>query len=442
MQIRGLIIALSLLAALSGLLWWSNQRPAVDPNQISDANREQLMTLLNADLVEVTVAPKGEPPLRLRRNAANQWEMVLDSPLPTSPQDAAGVVTNVATISSDQIVEESASDLAQFGLDPGEFVLTTKDRKGRSEQLIVGEATPVGNKFYARRPKEKKVFAIPQYFVLGFNKRVNDLRDKRLVPIDEPKLTRLEFKRGGTAVEFVRGSSSPWKIEKPQPFRIDLTAVDGLITKVKELNFDPTLSQDSLKKYQAAFASASPLALMVLKDGAAAKQLEIRKAKDGGLLAQSSAVQGIYPLAADLASAFEKSLEDFRSRKLMDFGFDDPKRVQLDSGGKTNVLERKGEDWIWDKTKADSSTVTGLLEALRGFSALGFVENKFTTPTFTVTLLQKDGKTIEKLEISKSNNFHYARRAGEAGEYEIDPKTLSDLEAAISRVKPAGSAKK
>ncbi|MFN7542861.1 MAG: hypothetical protein ACK5TN_08715, partial [Acidobacteriota bacterium] len=126
MQIRGLIIALSLLAALSGLLWWSNQRPAVDPNQISDANREQLMTLLNADLVEVTVAPKGEPPLRLRRNAANQWEMVLDSPLPTSPQDAAGVVTNVATISSDQIVEESASDLAQFGLDPGEFVLTTK----------------------------------------------------------------------------------------------------------------------------------------------------------------------------------------------------------------------------------------------------------------------------------------------------------------------------
>ena len=131
-----------------------------------------------------------------------------------------------------------------------------------------------------------------------------------------------------------------------------------------------------------------------------------------------------------------------RTKKLMDFGFADPSKVVVEAGGKTNVLEHKGEDWIWNGKKADSATVTGFLEALRGFSALTFVEKKFTTPSTTVSVTHADGKTVEKLMVAKVGNFHYVQRGGETGEYEIDPKTLSDFESAMSKIKEAGAANK
>ena len=66
-----------------------------------------------------------------------------------------------------------------------------------------------------------------------------------------------------------------------------------------------------------------------------------------------------------------------------------------------------------------------------------FVPGGFTSPAFQVTITEKDGKTIEKLMIAKVGNFHYAKREGESGEYEVDPKTIADLEAALKAVKEA-----
>ncbi len=443
MQFRGLLIALVVLAALSGGLWWSNHRPQADPTKISDSNREQLMTLLLDELTEVSISHKGDPATKMRRNGQNKWELVLDPPVPVDYAATADVVNSVATISADQLIEESSADLAQFGLDPGEFVLTTKDRKGRTQQLIIGETAPIGGKYYARRPTEKKVFAIAEYFVIGFNKSVNDLRDKRLLALDDVRLSRFELQRSGVAFGFSRASGVPWKMQKPQPFRIDSTTVDVLVQKVKELKFDPSLNEEALKKNQAAFASGTRLASFSFEDGGAAKLLELRKTQAGEILAQSSMVKGVYRASAELGKAVEKNLEDYRARKLMDFGFDEPQRVQVDSGGKTNVFENKGEgSWVWNGKKADPSTVNELIRSLSVISAINFVERKFTTAIFSVNVVQKDGKTVEKLEIAKAGNFHYARREGEPGEYEIDPKAFADLEAALGRVKPAGTSGK
>jgi hypothetical protein len=79
--------------------------------------------------------------------------------------------------------------------------------------------------------------------------------------------------------------------------------------------------------------------------------------------------------------------------------------------------------------------VTGFLEQLRGLSALGFVDGKYTTAALSITVTQRDGKTVEKLEVAEVGNFRYARREGEAGQYELDPKTLTDLEAELGRIK-------
>jgi hypothetical protein len=435
METRGLLVATATLAALGGLVWWTNKNPS-KPEGISDAKREQLVTLAQSDLVEVTVARRGEAPLVLRKDAASgNWQMVVDPPLATDAQQAMDVVTNVATISSDQLVEENATDLAQYGLEPALFTLTLKDKAGKTQQLLVGDESPVGYKYYARRPNEKKVYAIAQYFKVGFDKRVADLQDKRLLVVDEAKLARVEVTRGGTVLEFGKNGQGLWQLVKPQPYRTNATVVDDLLTKVREAVYDP-LTLPTVKQQQAAkFASAAPVATLTLTDAAGAKTLEVRKTKEGDYLGKSATVAGVHKVEAALGDALAKPLEEYRSKKLMDFGYDDPARIEWRKDGKTTTLEHKGEDWLLNGAKTDRATVTGFLEQLRGLSALGFVEGKYTTAALSITVTQRDGKTVEKLEVAEVGKFRYARREGEAGQYELDPKTLTDLEAELGRVK-------
>ena len=77
---------------------------------------------------------------------------------------------------------------------------------------------------------------------------VNDLRDKRLVILDESKLSGLEIVRKPETLQFAKNSRSLWQFVKPQPFRTDAVVVDELLSKVKEAKFDPALSLEDQKK--------------------------------------------------------------------------------------------------------------------------------------------------------------------------------------------------
>ena len=444
MQVRGLLIAVGVLALLSAGVWWSNKNPQDTTKPApGEGKRENLVNLLQADLVEVKVTRKGEAPLVLRNTIANnEWAMVLDPPLPTSSKEAVDVVTNAVTMNSNRVVEENATDLIQYGLEPAQITVDLKAKDGKTAQLLIGDQTPVGNMFYVRRAGEKKVFAIGQDFKAGVDRGVNDLRDKRLVPVNEAKLAKMEIVKKSESLEFTRTARGLWQMVKPQAYRTESTVLDELLNKVKEAKFEPTLSAEDLKKNTAGFAAATLVATLRIGDGGAAKQLEIRKTKEEAFLGKSSTVDGVYKIADDFGKSFDKPLDDYRSKRLMDFGYEDPVRIELDFVGKKSVVERKDKDWMLNGKKVDAATLMPFLDALRAFSALKFVPGGFTTAASTVSVTQKDGKTVEKLLLAKVGNFIYAKREGETGDYEIDPKTLADLEGALGKVKEPGPAKK
>lgn len=444
MQVRGLLIAVGVLALLSAGVWWSNKNPQDTAKKApGEGKLENLVSLMQADLVEVKVTRKGEAPLILRNTAGpNDWAMVLDPPLPTSGREAMDVVTHAATMNSNRVVEENATDLIQYGLEPAQITLDMKAKDGKTAQLLIGDQTPVGNMFYVRRAGEKKIFAITQDFKTAVDRGVNDLRDKRLLVVDETKLANIQIVKKSESLEFVKTARGLWQMVKPQAYRTESVALDELFNKVREAQFEPTLSTEELKKNAVAFAAATPVATLKLGDGGAAKHLEIRKTGAEAFLGKSSTVDGVYKIAGDFGKSFDKSLDDYRSKKLMDFGYDDPVRIDLDFAGKKSVVERKDKEWMLNGKKVDTATLMPFLDALRAFSALKFVPAGFTAAASTVSVTQKDGKTVEKLLLSKTGNFIYAKREGEAGEYEIDPKSLADLEGALGKVKEAGAAKK
>ena len=444
MQSRGLLIGVAVLAALSGLMWWSDKKANDEAKGLAkDSKSVKLVNLPARDLSDIVLQRKDEPAVHLLKNAAaNKWELVSEPKFPIDNDAVMTLATNAATVSSDKLIDENAADMTQYGLEPAKFTVELKDKSGKSSKLLIGDETPVGNLFYVRLPSDKKVYTIPNYTKSGFDKSANDLRDKRLLILDETKLSKLELVKKAETLEFTRNPKGGWQLVKPQPYRIDTVMVDGLYNKAREAKMDPALSEELKKTYATQFAAAPVIATLKATDAAGTQQLEVRKSKENLYLAKSGSVPGIYKVADELGTALDKSLNDFRNRKLFDFGFEDPARIQIQSGGKASLLERKGEDWLLNGKKLDGATVTPFLEGLRGLSALNFVKTGFTTAVFEATVTQSDGKTTEKVMVSKTGNFHYAKREGDAVEYEIDPKAFTDLEAALAGLKEPGAVKK
>jgi len=267
----------------------------------------------------------------------------------------------------------------------------------------------------------------------SLDKRPDDLRDKRLLTFDSDKLSRVDLAAKGPAVEFGKNGQSEWQIVKPRPLRADGSAVDGLISKLKDAKMDLSAGQTAGEDAGKKFAAAEKVGTVTVTDAGGTQTLEVRRDKDKNVYAKSSAVEGIYKTGADLADALEKGVDDFRNKKLFDFGFSDPGKVDLKGASYTKT----GDKWMSGTKAMDNSSVQNLIDKLRDLAAVKFVEKGGGQPLFEATVTSNSGKRVEKVTITKLGDQHFAQREGEPSIYELDGKVVGELTKAAADVKEA-----
>ena len=154
-------------------------------------------------------------------------------------QDAvSSMVSNLSSLNADKVIEDKATDLKPYGLtDPTLDIQVTK-KDGKTAGVLVGDDTPTGSGAYARLPNDPRVFTIASFVKSSLDKRPEDLRDKRLMTFDSEKLTRVELQAKGQTVEFGKNAANEWQMVKPRPLRADNSAVDTLVSKLKDAKMD------------------------------------------------------------------------------------------------------------------------------------------------------------------------------------------------------------
>ena len=178
------------------------------------------------------------------------------------------------------------------------------------------------------------------------------------------------------------------------------------------------------------------MATAKVTDASGTQQLEIRKNKED-YFAKSTAVEGVYKVAKDLGEGLDKNVEDLRNRKLFDFGFNDPTRIDIRDGANSVSLTKSGDDWTRGGKKLDSPGVQSAIDKLRDLSSIKFLTTGFTEPVFEATVVSSGGKRTEKVLISKNGNSWIARRDGEPALYELDGKAVEELQQALAAIKEA-----
>ncbi len=436
MGFRRLLIALAVLAVLGGGVYWSNKVKKAQEGKPSPDAPPEILKIPEADFQRLEIRKTGSEPIVLQKSESGKWEMLSGPKWPVDQDAASGIVTTLASLTSGRLVEEKTADLAQFGLaaPPMEVILGLKG--GKTRKLLIGDESPAGGGNFVKLEGDARVFTIASYNKSSIDKTPRDLRDKRLLTFDSEKLTRVELTVKGQAIEFGKNAQSEWQIIRPQPLRADGGVVEELVRKLADAKMDSVATEEDDKKAASAFAAAALIGVARVTDAAGTQQIEVRRDKEKNCYARSSVVEGVHKVASDLGDSLDKGLDDFRSKKLFDFGFSDPASLEIRDGAKQAAYQKQPDKWMSGATQVDATAVNSALDKLRELAAIKFVTGGFTTPVFEAKVTWSGGKRSERVLISKPGASCFAMREGEPSIYEIDPKALEDLQKAFSEIKP------
>jgi hypothetical protein len=427
MRLKGLYLAAVLLALLGGAIWFSNKKEA-EKSKTSADTATKLLTIPDDQFQEIRIKrPDGEL-LGLKRENG-KWAIVSPA-VQRADQDAAGqIVSALANLNADKVIEDKAGDLKPYGLDTPTLDVEIVRKDGKPAHLLIGDDTPSGSGAYAKLANEARVVTVASNTKTSLDKRPEDLRDKRILTFDSDRLSRVELTAKGETIEFGKNGQNEWQIVKPRPLRADGSAVDGLVNKLKDARQEITAGDDPAKQ----FATASKVATVTVTDAIGTETLEVRRNKEQNVYVKSSVVDRIFRVNGDLAGSVDKGLDDFRNKKLFDFGFSDPSKVELK--GATYI--KSGDKWTGGGKTMDNASVQSLIDKLRDMAASRFAEKGGGDPVFEATVTSNDGKRVEKASVFKQGEQYFAKREGEPSIYELDAKVVEDAQKAAAGVKVA-----
>jgi Domain of unknown function (DUF4340) len=436
MRIHGLVIAACVLLILGAVLYWSNRhQTSNESSKISADTSPAILKLDQAAITKLELKKRDAEPLSLIKASSGEWQIIEPKPLRADQSAVSGVLSTLSSLNSQRIVEDKASDLRTFGLQSPSLEVDLTQKNNQSEKLLLGDETPASNGIYAMLAGDPRVFTMASWEKSSIDKGLNDLRDKRLLPISPDKISRVELLRSGQDIEFGRNKDE-WQILKPKPLRADSTQVGELVRLLTEAKMD--LSSSEAKDAASAFREAKPLATAKLTDESGIQEFELRKSKDT-YYAKSSAVDGAYKVDSELGKALDKSVDDFRNKKLFDFSYGDPNKIDLRTASKSQFLVRGSagsEDWWANGKKMNAESVDSLISDLRDLSASKFPDAGFSTPDIEATVISDDGKRTEKVQIAKAGDHYIAKRENEPALYQLDSKSVEDLVKAADDIKP------
>ena len=431
MKPKGLLYSAIVLVVLGGLVWWSNRKQA-SASKSPTTTTTKILAISDDQIAAIKLTKKDGATTDLKRENG-KWQITEPKPLRADQDSVSSLTGNLSALNADNVIEEKATDFSQYGLDKPALDVQVTKKDGKTDDLLIGDDTPTNSGAYARLANDPRVFTVGTYVKTGLDKTSNDLRDKRLLTFDQDKLTRVDLQAKGQPIEFGKNAQNEWEIIKPKPLRADSSSVDTLIGKLKDAKLDPSVSPDDARKAAAAFASGTKVATATVTDSSGTQTLDVRKDKDKNYYAKSSAVDGIYKVPSDVGDGLDKSLDDFRNKKVFDFGFSDPTKIELQNATYT----KSGDKWMSGSKNMDNTSVQNLIDKLRDLSATKFVEKGGGSPVFVATVTSNSGKRVEKVTITRQGDQYFAQRENEPSIYELDAKAVTDLQQAASAIKEA-----
>ena len=436
---RGVWSTLALIVILGGLVGYiyfvdSKQEPG------GTAVKEKPFTTLQADdIEEVEVKSAAGETTRLQKTDG-KWQVVQPVQTAADTGEMTTIASSLATLEIQRVVDENASDLKQYGLEPAKVEVAFRS-KGQKDlrRLQIGEKTPTGTDLYARFPDQKRVFLVSSFLESTFNKDTFALRDRRILVFDRNMVDGLEL-TSGTAKTRLAKVGSDWRLASPISVRADFAAVEGALERLSSTQMQGIVDPDG--KDLAKYGLTKPTGTIVVNTGSSNASLILGSTENALLFAKDSSRPLVFTIAPVLKDDVIRSVAEFRRKDLFDSRAFTATKAEIKRGAETIVLEKsKGKDsvdvWKAGGKDVDSAKADDLISKLTGLRAASFEDQphaSLKSPALVVTVQFGENKT-ETVTLARAGTDVYANRSDEPGTAKVDGSGLDEVMKAIDAVK-------
>ena len=444
---RGLTSTLALVVVLGGLgayiYFVTSKMPEGGSAANADAKKqEKVFASLQADKIDDVKVSTAAGDATALKKEGGAWKITQPAELPASESEVSGLTSSLGQVEIVRVIDENPASLNDYGLSNPRVQIEFKAAgdKGYSK-LSIGEKTPTGGDYFARRNDEKKVFLIPASLDTSFNRTTFDLRDKTLLKFERDKVDALDISAAGKTLAIAKDGGE-WKMSKPVQTKADFGSVEGLVGRLQTVQMKSIAADNAspadLKKY----GLDKPEATVNLNLGSARATLLFGgKAADNTVYARDASKPSVATVESALLDDMKKSADEYRRKDVFEFRPFNATHIEITRNGQTIALERtKGQgDNAPDKWKRVSPTAgdldkdksDGLLSKLSNIRAASFVDTTAKTgldkPAMTVVVKFDDGKKEDRATFGQVGDDVYVSRPGEPGAAKINTAEFNDV---------------
>jgi hypothetical protein len=443
---RGLKSTIALVVVLAGLgayIYFVTSKMPDGGSRTDDTKKqEKVFASLQADKIEeVKVSTAAGDSTTLKKDGT-AWKITQPAALPASESEVSQLTSALGQVEIVRVIDENPTNLNDYGLSNPRVEVDFKASGDKDyRKLYIGEKTPTGGDFFAKRNDEKKVFLIPAAQDTSFNRTTFDFRDKTLVKFERDKVDALDISAGGKTMALAKDGGD-WKMSKPVQTKADFGSVEGLVGRLQTVQMKSiavdNASPADLKKY----GLDKPEATVNVGLGSAKATLLFGgKAADNTVYARDASKPSVVTVESALLDDVKKGADDYRRKDVFQFRPFNATHIEITRNGQTVALERtkgQGENapdkWKrvtpaggdLDKEKSDN-----LLGKLSNIRVASFVDSAAKTgldkPAMTVSVKFDEGKKEDRATFGQSGNDVFVSRPGEPGAAKIDKADFDDV---------------
>src|SRR3954468_19094434 len=334
--LRSTIALVVILAGLGAYIYFVTSKVPAGGATADETKKEKVFAAVQPDKIEEVKVTTAAGDATTLKKDGSAWKITQPSELPAAESDVSQLTSALGSVEITRVIDENPSNLNDYGLsNPRVEVDFNAAGEKDYRKLYIGEKTPTGGDFFAKRNDEKKVFLIPAAQDTSFNRTTFDFRDKTLLKFERDKVDALDITAGGKEIAIAK-EGGDWKMSKPVQTKADFGSVEGLVGRLQTAQMKSivadTASPADLKKY----GIDKPEATVNLNLGSAKATLLFGgKAADNTVYARDASKPSVVTVESALLDDMKKSADDYRRKDIFEFRPFNANHIEITRNGQT-----------------------------------------------------------------------------------------------------------
>ncbi len=353
----------------------------------------------------------------------NTWQIV--QPIQTLADDSPinSVLYSLSSTKKIRTFKTSPKDLPTYGLADQSIKVTFSGHGVAEQWLKIGDRTPVGGNVFVTKD-DSNVVIVSSSIKNTMDKSLFQWRDKRAIHFTKEQIREIVLKNPHGKFHFVK-EGEDWMLTEPVKTKGDNPPINSILNKL-EYGRVKAVAAESAKNL-AKYRLKHPAFRIELFTGQEKAKLGVSfsNVKNNTAYGKDDVRPHIFEVDSFFVKPFNKTLYDYRNKKVAKFNRDQAHRIKLIHHGQLMIVEKDTSDnWVFSTgEQAKKYKITNLLSALSNLKAQRFVEEhpknlkkyKLAPAKSSITVYDKDGQKIIKLLVGKDRDDDevYAKVSGQ-----------------------------